>query len=555
MDSFSKPLNDSDCVAKAAFDHFQSVLDDVGLFVADAEALGCRASGDCVGVVARIQPSCLADVQLAVRAAADSGVALHPISRGCNWGYGAASPPVDGQAVLDLSSMNRILEVNQELGYAVIEPGVSQGQLSEHLAENFPEWWLDATGAGPNASVVGNTMDRGFGHTPNGDHLATVAGLEVVLGDGRVIDTGFGHWPGAKAKHVYRYGIGPFLDGMFSQGSFGVVTKLTIWLVPKPDVFSAFLFRLPNDTDLDVVIEKLAPLRREGTIKSALHIANDLRVLSARTRYPWDLVDGTTPLDESARAKLRKRYGSGVWNGLGAIQGPKRVVKAAQKEIRKAMKPYSVIFLDDTRLKLARRIGIGLKRVGIDFVDEQVKLIDPVVDLLKGKPNREHLKGTAWRVRGEIEDDAQDPLTLNAGLMWVSPITPMTGRDARGCLDVLEPIYRKHGFDPLVTFTMINERAMVCVTNIAFDRRLPEECAAAKACYGELMTSLKDVGYLPYRSSPSAMEYLVDEDDTFWHVVEDLKKALDPAGIISPGRYCKARTPDSSSIEDIKKAG
>jgi len=313
------------------------------------------------------------------------------------------------------------------------------------------------------------------------------------------------------------------------------------------------LFSFSPVTDLDQAIDQLAPLRRDGTLTSALHIANDLRVLSARTRYPWDLAEGQTPLSDGARAALREKYASGYWNGLGSLQGPKSVVRSVAREIRKAMKPYPVIVLNDRKLQYARKAANLLKRFGVDSLDEQIKLIDPVVDLLKGKPNREHLKGTAWRVRGEIADEAQDPISLNAGLMWVSPITQMTGRDARACLNVLEPIYQEYGFDPLVTFTMINERSMVCVTNIAFDRRIPEECNAAKACYAELMLALKDEGFLPYRSSPSAMKYLVDKDDTFWHVVEDLKKTLDPAGIISPGRYCQPRDQDLSGM--LKKAG
>jgi 4-cresol dehydrogenase (hydroxylating) flavoprotein subunit len=43
--------------------------------------------------------------------------------------------------VLDLADLDRIVEINAELGYAVIEPGVSQGQLAQALVSAAPEWW------------------------------------------------------------------------------------------------------------------------------------------------------------------------------------------------------------------------------------------------------------------------------------------------------------------------------------------------------------------------------------------------------------------------------
>lgn len=67
------------------------------------------------------------------RVAARHRVPLYPISRGKNWGFGDACPPTAGQAVLDLSAMDRIVTVDEELGYAVVEPGVTQDQLADHL--------------------------------------------------------------------------------------------------------------------------------------------------------------------------------------------------------------------------------------------------------------------------------------------------------------------------------------------------------------------------------------------------------------------------------------
>ena len=69
-----------------------------------------------------LYPHSTDDVRAVVRIAAEQGIVVYPISRGRNWGYGDACAPAPGAAIVDLSRMDGILEVNTELGYAVIEP-------------------------------------------------------------------------------------------------------------------------------------------------------------------------------------------------------------------------------------------------------------------------------------------------------------------------------------------------------------------------------------------------------------------------------------------------
>ncbi len=72
-----------------------------------------------------LYPERTEDVQALVEIASDHGVPVYPISCGKNWGYGDACAPTDGAAIVDLGRMNRILEVNTELAYCVVEPGVT----------------------------------------------------------------------------------------------------------------------------------------------------------------------------------------------------------------------------------------------------------------------------------------------------------------------------------------------------------------------------------------------------------------------------------------------
>lgn len=487
-----------------------------------------------------LYPSSTEHVQEIVRIAKANDVVLYPISKGKNWGYGDACAPTDGNAIIDLGRMNRIVEVHDELCYAVIEPGVTQGQFHQYLTENHPGLWFDSTGAGLEASLIGNTLDRGFGHTRYADHFATACGMEIVLASGEVIRTGHWHYDHAKTAHVYRYGTGPFLDGLFGQSNLGIVTRMGIWLMPKPESFTAFYLRMPDDAHLEQAIDRIRPLRLDGTITAALHIANDMRIISARGRYPWAETDDVMPMPSSLREKIRHDNGIGVWNVAGAVSGSAGQVRASSRALKRALGPMKryLTFVPERRLIAAERVTAKLEPLGIATRFHELAInIRTNFDLAMGIPTNEALFGSRWRLREEPTTDSPDPLDANVGLMWLSPVLPMTGADARAVMDIAAPILAAHSFDPLVTFTMINERAMIAILNVVFDKRVPEDCDNAAAGYAEVSEALFDAGYPPYRTGPSGMHLLHNADDPFWNVASQIKRALDPDDIIARGRY------------------
>jgi 4-cresol dehydrogenase (hydroxylating) len=183
-----------------------------------------------------LRPGTREEVQACVRIANRFGIPLYPISTGKNWGYGSRVPVHDG-VLIDLGRLTRIVDFDEDLAYVTLEPGVTQRQLYDFLRERHSKLWMDATGASPDCSIIGNTLERGFGHTPNGDHSGTSCGLEVVLPNGDVIETGFGHFQHGRTAALHRWGVGPSLDGLFGQSNFGIVTRMTVWLMPAPERF------------------------------------------------------------------------------------------------------------------------------------------------------------------------------------------------------------------------------------------------------------------------------------------------------------------------------
>src|SRR5207253_5916875 len=139
-------------------------------------------------------------------------------------------PVTEGCVVLDLSGLDRILDMDGEFGLVTVEPGVTQQRLHDHLARRGHPFLVPVTGAGPHCSLIGNALERGYGITPYADHFAAVTALQAVLPDGRLYRSALSELGGTEVDRAFKWGIGPFLDGLFAQGSFGIVTQMTIAL-------------------------------------------------------------------------------------------------------------------------------------------------------------------------------------------------------------------------------------------------------------------------------------------------------------------------------------
>jgi len=137
--------------------------------------------------------------------------------------------PVEHGILIDLRRMDRVLEINIDSGYAVIEPGVTFSQFTATLAR---KGFRCQVSTGPGGSTpLGNYLMRPSGSLSN-RHLDPILDLEVVFPDGSVINTGSSQFP--KAGSFLRYGPHPDFTGLFccSFGTLGVVTKAAVRIYP-----------------------------------------------------------------------------------------------------------------------------------------------------------------------------------------------------------------------------------------------------------------------------------------------------------------------------------
>jgi len=145
-----------------------------------------------------VMPTSVEEVQEVVRIANATGVPLWTHSQGRNNGYGGPAPRVRGSIVVSLRNMNRVLEINEDLGYAVVEPGVRWFDLYEAIQAQGADLMVSIADIGW-GSVIGNTLEHGATYLPYGLDFQAQCGMEVVLPDGDLLRTGMGAMEGNRA--------------------------------------------------------------------------------------------------------------------------------------------------------------------------------------------------------------------------------------------------------------------------------------------------------------------------------------------------------------------
>ena len=443
-------------------------------------------------------------VQAVVRICNQHRVPIWTISTGRNFGYGSAAPGERGQVVLDLRRMNRILSVDADLCTALVEPGVTYQQLYDYIEENKLPLMLSFSAPSAIAGPVGNTMDRGVGYTPYGEHFLMQCGMEVVLANGDVLRTGMGGVKGDKAWQVFKWGYGPTLDGMFTQSNYGICTKMGFWLMPKPPVFKPFEIKFDNEADINEIVEMLRPLRIANIIPNAVVIAGTLweAATCGVRRSDYITEPGATP--DSVLAQIRKDKHLGAWNVYAALYGTPEQVEVNWKIVTDVIK----------------KAGKGRIITQEDAGDTQP--FKYRAQLMSGVPNLQEFGLYNWRGGG--------------GSMWFAPVSQARGSECDKQVKLAKTILNKHGLDYVGEF-IVGWRDMHHVIDVLFDRSNPEETARANACFSELLDEFEKEGYAVYRVNTAFQERVAQSYGPVKRDLErTLKRALDPNGILAPGK-------------------
>jgi len=458
--------------------------------------------------VSRHQPSGavavenVGEIQQIVMAAARDGVPIWPISRGKNFGYGGPAPVQAGAVVLDLSRMKRIIEIDEDLGYCVVEPGVSFYDLYDALAAREHPLWMSVPG---NAwgSVVGNALERGVGPQPYGDHAAQICGLEVVLPDGTLLRTGAGAMDNNPAWHVTKSSYGPGWDQIFCQSNFGIVTRVGLWLMPAPEATMTLSLQLPEADDIQRGIAMFAPLRLRGLIDHDAAWVSYIGIASyvgPRSMF-WN---GEGLLPEDAGTAIRKQLGIGWWNAEVNLYGPEAVVAAKAKIISAAARDAKI---DGGDWRTWRKgDDFGLSHAGIPSTRDMA-----MIDWYGGR----------------------------GGHLGFSPVMPSNPKLAAEQFRRTRERYEEFGIDYYGAFG-VGGRQTVAVNEILYNRDNAEQARQVQTLFEALIRDTHEAGFGEYRTHLDYMDAVADTFDFNGHAMrrlnEKLKDALDPQGVLAPGK-------------------
>jgi 4-cresol dehydrogenase (hydroxylating) flavoprotein subunit len=452
-----------------------------------------------------VLPTSTEQVQAVVRIANEFKIPLWTHSQGRNKAYGGPSPRLRGSIQLSLRKMNRVLEINDELAYAVVEPGVRFVDLYDALEAGGHQLRVSVPDL-CRGSVIGNSMDNGITYMQYGaDHLAPT-GLEIVLPDGELLRTGMGALPGNKSWHLYKRSLGPSLDPLFTQSNFGIVTRMGVWLQPTPQAYQTLLLGVAADADLEVAVNTLRALLLDGTLRGvpSIHPAptNGAMLLG----LPFELPIGMT---ESDLERYGRDTGLGRWTVAVALWDDRDILACKARKVR------------------------------------QVWMRIPGATVHAGRVYEPHEYGEITtqteQVHIGIATSQLEELTLDVvGHVDVSPVVPLRGTEIREVLDLANSVLARGAVMWGVDILAISARAAIPVIGLLFNRTSEATVRRNYQMAHELVRALGAHGYGEYRAHVDFMDDAAEQysfnDHAYRRFVERMKDAVDPHGILSPGR-------------------
>jgi len=310
-----------------------------------------------------------------------------------------------------------------------------------------------------------------------------------VLASGEVMRTGMGAMPGNKSWHLYKRSLGPTLDALFTQSNYGIVTKMGVWLMPYPEVYMPVWIRVWKEDDLGPLMDTMRRLRLDRTMEGVPSIYNTLvlaSILSKRSQW----YDGEDPIPDPIIDRMARELDVGRWIVRAALWGDEQVVDYNFRKIKAAFEQIP-----------------GADVRGEKCAPEDIPGLPHPGDRIQGGvPNLEWNNMTGWYggvLRGFVENEAK--LDYIAGLL------------------------------------AINARSFVNIVMVIFDTKNEAQARRSYDTARLLVGEAAKEGYGEYRAHLDFMDLAAEQysfnNHAYRRFCETIKDAVDPNGILSPGRH------------------
>ncbi|HET7132182.1 MAG TPA: FAD-binding oxidoreductase [Gammaproteobacteria bacterium] len=507
---------------QSALRELESIVTKERLFTSDEDVLLYRdgysplwGEADERMASAAVAPTTVEQVQAIVKVANEYALPLYPISTGRNLTYGGCAPTYSGSVVVDLKRMNRILDVSERDKTCLVEPGVSYFDLYRHLRTNKIKLWIDTADPGW-GGLMGNALDRGGGYTGRDyrDHFDAHCGMEVVLPTGELVRTGMGANPNAKTWQLFKYGMGPWVDGIFSQSSFGIVTKMGFWLMEEPESALQVNVSVPKRRDVVPLVDALHSLMCAQIVPSQTTVASP--IMNGSPNAELVKLRGSGGASDADWDRFAASQNRPFWSSTFVFYGPAKVVAAQWEHVKD---------------KLGGIAGVQFRETGsytFPLSDEQVEAV----------PDKARLGIPSLNLFGSRNSPDARP---SEGHIDFSPMIAPHGEELIALSDITGKIYADLGMTPSsVGGLMFHPRTMICFHAVPTFRNAQDNQRTRKL-FETLVRTCADHGWPIYRIhaafQPLGMQMYGFNDGALHKLHETLKDAIDPNGIVSVGRY------------------
>ncbi|MFW9823284.1 MAG: FAD-binding oxidoreductase, partial [Candidatus Thorarchaeota archaeon] len=425
-----------------------------------------------------IMPNSAEEVQEIVKLANKYKIPIVPWVSGIN--FGSLATPRKGGIVVDLRRLNRVLEVNEDDMYAVVEGGITWADLQGYLEKNHPNLRAGVTWSPPGTGVVPSCLCYGMFDLGmiGGSGAEFLNGLEAVLGSGELVKIG----SCSLSKHWYGRQPLPDLAGLFIgwEGTTGIVTKAAIKLWPRlpfNEVFTAVTMKVDDGIPVMLELAK-AGLGITDIVVVNLGWSQSVQFLNEK-KVPKDAITGGMP----------------DFIGIVATQAYTAKQHEAQCEAIR---------------EIAQKSGISLlsSREGVEPMDSPPTQVWGCWNFSRG-----------------------------GGGEWIGSYC--STRDIANYYNIAREVCLKYDKPPqFYSRIMFGGHYCVARTNINFNKNDPKEIDMARNLLKEIHEEVQQVdGAIMYKSPKWA--YKSHKEKIFpatGELIEKIRNLLDPNKIMNPGQ-------------------
>ena len=250
----------------------------------------------------------------------------------------------------------------------------------------------------------------------------------------------------------------------------------------------------------------------------------------------------------------------GEWIASASFSGIKQVLKVKTSVIRKRLKQHGIeayfigskkkhfgiskssfypflLNMIDNNSFLRGKIGTIKVKNGITF-NQINKGFQTLVNYFDGIPSNHSIKTMGMINNTTLTHEDLDNTDI-IGLSLALPAIPFNGEDALQASRLVNQISKKWEVNAFHNLATVDELTFEGFYRIYFDRKDSSAIERAHAWSKDLHQVFEQKGYLPYRIDNKLMSSFTNKkDDTYWNIVQQIKKTLDKNLLLSKGKYC-----------------